>query len=267
MRTPVLPLIALLFQCIPASAQLTAGEVPDGMSALDLNIDITLGTPMTMDSAGLELDCDDFPDAWAVLQRGFPAVDAPNTAALHFMDSDLELCANMAPSFQRRPKYYSFGQPLDCAGDFEWQLAGGITLGDLGGFMATGPASIDSLYVAYRRGATMGWIQLSFDVNDGIPVYLRIHRVLAVCPSTTSIPQNDAQEPLLLFPNPGDGGPVRVQNTEALRAIELLDATGRCVARYSGNLRSFAAPEAAGTYLVRALYADGQRSTVRWVRY
>lgn len=267
MRTPVLPLIALLFQCIRASAQLTAGEVPSGMSAVDLNIDLTLGTPMTTDSAGLELDCDDFQDAMAVLQRGFPAVDAPNSAALHFVDSDLELCANLAPNFQQRPKYYSFGQPLDCAGDFEWQAVGGITLGDLGGFMATGPASIDSLYIAYRRGATVGWIQLSFDVNDGIPVYLRIHRVLAVCPSTTSIPQNDASEPLLLFPNPGDGGLVRVQNAEALRAIELLDATGRCVARYNGNLRSFAPPEVAGTYLVRALHADGQRSTVRWVRY
>ncbi len=267
MNAHVLPILALTLLHIPASAQLTAGEVPDGMSALDLNIDITLGTPLTMDSAGLELDCDDFPDAWAVLQRGFPAVDAPNTAALHFMDSDLELCANMAPSFQRRPKYYSFGQPLDCAGDFEWQLAGGITLGDLGGFTATGPASIDSLYIAYRRGATVGWIQLSFDVNDGPPVYLRIHRVLAVCPSSTSIPQNEALEPLLLFPNPGDGGPVRVQNTEALRTIEVLDAAGRCVARYGGNPRSFAGPEVAGTYLVRAFYADGQRTTVRWVRY
>jgi hypothetical protein len=267
MKAHVLPIIALVLLSIPANAQLTAGEVPSGMSALDLNIDITLLTPLTTDSAALELDCDDFWDAMAVLQRGYPAVDAPNTAALHFMDSDLELCANMAPSFQRRPKYYSFGQPLDCAGDFEWQFAGGITLGDLGGFMATGPASIDSLYIAYRRGPTVGWIQLSFDVNDGPPVYLRIHRVLAVCPSSTAVPQNEALEPLLLFPNPGDGGPVRVQNAEALRAIDVFDAAGRCVARYSGNLRSFAPPEVAGTYLVRALYADGQRSTVRWVKY
>lgn len=263
----MITLLALALLRIPASAQLTAGEVPSGMSALDVNITITLGTPMTTDSAALELDCDDFPDAWAVLQRGMPAVDAPNTAALHFMDSDLELCANLAPSYQQRPKYYAFGQPLDCAGDFEWQAVGGITLGDLGGFMATGPASVDSLYIAYRRGPTVGWIQLSFDVNDGIPVYLRIHRVLAVCPSTTSISQSADMDPLLLFPNPADGGAVRVQSTRALRALEVLDATGRCVARYSGNARSFAAPEVPGTYLVRAQLADGRRTTVRWVRY
>lgn len=265
MRTPVLPIAALLVVTAQAKAQLHAGEVPSGMSAVDVNIDIFLPTPNTTNSATFEVDCDDQPDMMVELVHGQPAVDAPNVAMLHLMDADLELCADLA-TFQR-PKYYAVEQLLDCAGDFDWQSGIVNVLGDFGSFTAIGPTSIDSMYVAYRRGAQVGWILLSFEVIGNVGPSLQVHQVLPICPGTTSIGSHDPAPALGLFPNPGNGGPIRVQSAEVVESIEVLDAAGRSLAWYSGNPRTIAAPEVAGTYLVRAINADGRRSITRLVRY
>ena len=267
MRTHLLPVVVLFFLSVPASAQLHAGEVPSGSNALDLNIDIVLNMSFTVDSASLELDCDDFMDAWAVLVHGAPPVDAPNVAMLRFVDDDLEVCMEFAPNpFQQRPKYYAFDQLLDCAGDFDWQSTDQLVLGDFGGFTAIGPITIDSLYIAYRRGAQVGWMLLSFDVLGNLPVRLQVHQVLPICPGAMSVIERAAPS-VALFPNPSNGQPVRLEIADALRSIELLDAAGRILASYNGTVRTIAAPDGAGTYLVRATHADGRRSTTRLVRY
>ncbi|MBL0045723.1 MAG: T9SS type A sorting domain-containing protein [Flavobacteriales bacterium] len=260
MRTTLLPLAALLISTT-ANAQLNAGEVPAGMTALDLNIDIALTTNFTADSAALELDCDDSFDAWAQLFRGMPAVDAPNSAMLHFIDTDIEVCADMAPDYLKRPKYYAFGEPLDCAGNFEWQNVPQLSLGDLGTFTAIGPAVIDSMYIAYRRGTTMGWIELSFDVNDDAEINLQVHSVLPLCPVIMSVEEGALPATVNLFPNPSNGEAINLQSAGALRSIDVMDATGRTIAHYNGTVRTIAAPKVAGTYLVRFLHSDGQRST------
>jgi hypothetical protein len=72
---------------------------------------------------------------------------------------------------------------------------------------------------------------------------------------------------IMLYPNPGNNGTIHIESADVLRSIEVLDATGRMVALYEGTLRTIPSPDIAGTYLVRATYADGQRSTQRWVRY
>ncbi|MBK8499388.1 MAG: T9SS type A sorting domain-containing protein [Flavobacteriales bacterium] len=268
MRTRLLPFAALLFLSAPTSAQLHAGEVPNGSNALDLNIDIVLNTSFTSDSASLELDCDDSMDAWAVLVQGAPPIDAPNVAMLHFVDDDLEVCMEFAPNpFQQRPQYYAFDQLLDCAGDFDWQSTDQLVLGDFGGFTAIGPITIDSLYIAYRRGAQVGWMLLSIDVLGNLPVRLQVHQVLPICPGTMSVASYEGSPTVALFPNPSNGQPVRVESPDALHNIEVLDATGRSVAQYSGAVRTIAAPEIAGTYFVRATHADGRRSVTHLVRY
>jgi len=266
MRTRALPIAVLLLISAPASAQLHAGEVPNGSSAYDVGIDIVLSTSFTMDSAAFEVDCDDQPDIWAVLIHGAPFIDAPNVAMLHMVDDDLEFCADLAPSFQQRPQYYAFDQPLDCTGDFDWQGGNEIVLGDFGSFTAIGPTTIDSMYVAYRRGTQVGWILLSFELADGLTVRLQVHRVLPICPITTSVIERLAQT-VALFPNPSDGQSIRVESSAALRSIEVLDPAGRLVARHDGKVRTIPAPEVAGTYLVRATHADGRRSITRLVRH
>ena len=266
MRTRILPIAALLLLTATVNAQFHAGEIPSGMSAVDVNINIVLPTPNTTNSATFEVDCDDQPDVSVTLVHGQPAVDAPNIAILQMLDDDLELCKDLAP-YYRRPQYYAFGQELYCTDNFDWQSDSVNVLGDFGSWTAIGPTDIDSMYVAYRRGEQIGWILLSFDVNDGLSVSLRIHQVLPVCPASTSIEQHGPSSAVILFPNPCSGGPIRVESPDALRGIELLDPLGRPIARYGGRVRTIASPEVAGTFLVSVIHADGRRSITRLIRY
>lgn len=256
----------LAFGLATTAAAQTAGEVPPGGTALQTNVDLVLTTPNTQDSASLELDCDDGIDAWAVLLRGMPEADGPNWVAIHFVDDDMEVCADLSSGYTQRPKYHAFGEELDCAGDFEWQSVPELYIGDYGGFFMHGPATIDSQYVAYRRGGEVGWILLSFHVDFGAACTFQVHEVLPLCGFTTDVDEAAAEAGFALGPNPGNGEGITVVSTLPLRSIEVFDATGRAVAQYPGTWRTIPAPEASGTYLVRATHADGQRSTVRWVR-
>jgi hypothetical protein len=267
MRTTLTPILLLLLSA-PMHAQLSAGEVPDGSIAYEVNIDLFLDQAFTSDTADLELDCDDFMDARAMLFRGAPEIDAPHVASLQFVDDDIEVCMDMSPStnFQLRPKYYAFGEVLDCSGDFDWQVADQLVLGDIGGFMAIGPWVMDSMYIAYRRGNEMGWILLSFDLTGNDGSRLQVHRLLPICQGPNAVAENERPSLLSLYPNPGNGGTIRVESANDLRQLELLDSSGRMIARYSGNVQMIAAPEIAGSYLVRATFTDGQRSVSRFVR-
>ncbi len=267
MKTTLLLTCSVLLAHTPSSAQLLAGEVPNGMLAMDVDQTITLTETNTTDSIALEFDCDDFHDAWAVLHRGAPEVDAPNIAMIHFLDDDVEVCTSLTPPTQPRPKYHAFGYPLDCAGDFNWQINDVLVLGDYGGFLAIGPVTIDSLYIGYRRDGQTGWMLLSFGLEGGPSVSLTIHRILSICPGPLSVDDVTIASSITLFPNPGNGDPIRVESAEPIRSIEVFDATGRVIAHDEGILRTVPSPNNAGTYLLRATHADGQRSTQRWMRY
>lgn len=245
-------------------AQLTAGEVPPGFTALDLNIHLHLTAPNTMDSASLEVDCDDFPDLQVILINGQPEVDGPSYAMLRPIDGDLEICAD-GINWSDRPQYYSFGQQLQCTGAFDWHTDELINLGDVGTFGATGPISVDSMYVAFRRGTTVGWILLSFNLMAEPGSWLQVHRVLSLCGST-GIDPNAALPAVSLFPNPTEGEAVRIDGTHAGQRLELLDAAGRVVARYGGALRVLPAPPEAGAYLLKVVEADGRYTTARLLR-
>lgn len=264
MRTTLLAL-ALILCYAPLHAQLLAGEVPDGSTAYQVGIDLTLSTAFSSDSADVEFDCDDFMDAWARLYRGAPEIDAPHVAMLDFLDEDIEVCMDLTGGFQQRPKYHAFGEALDCSGGFEYMFADELVLGDLGGFTAIGPWTVDSMYIAYRRGGIVGWILLSFDLT-GLDIRLQIHELLSICDGTTAIATNEALAPLALFPNPSNGEVLRVESPDAIRALDVFDATGRRVAGYRGMVRTIYGPERPGCYLVQATHADGRRSVTRLVR-
>lgn len=264
MRSLLLPL-ALVVLCKPLAAQLTAGGVPPGGTVLQTNINLALSVPNTTDSASLELDCDDFLDAWAVLHRDMPEVDGTNWAALHFVDDDIEVCVDLLSGFSQRPKYHLFGEPLDCGANFSWQPVGQLYLGDYGGFVMTGPFAIDNQYIAYRRNGQVGWIKLSFELDQST-IALHVPELLPLCPITVGIDEQPGAGGFTLFPNPGNGREIHVMAETPLEQIEVFDATGRTLARYAGTARTIPAPVSPGTYLVRATQADGQRSTLRWVQ-
>ena len=249
----------------PLKAQLLAGQVPDGLNAMVLDQTLSLSQAFSADSIALEFDCDDSQDAWVVLYRGAPEVDGPNSAVIHFLDDDVEVCASLAPPIQVRPKYHVLGDALDCAGDFDWQISDELMLGDFGGFIATGPISIDSMYVGYKRGSQTGWMLLSFDLQGEPAVTLTAHRLLPICPGATSVDVVPPGSGISMHPNPGNGEYIRVESATPLISIELLDATGRSLSQHDGTVRIIPSPTAAGTYFVRALLADGRISLLRLI--
>ena len=265
MRTTLIPIAALLFSA-QTNAQITAGEVPAGQSAIEVLGSVSLSTNFSSDSIGIELDCDDAMDAWAILRLGFPAVDAPNSAELRSSGSEIEVCMDLASGSLQRPRYYTFGQVLDCSGGFGWQSDASFTLGDLGGFGAIGPGMVDSLYIAYRQDGITGWIRLSFDLSEA-EIDMQVHTVLSVCGGTTSIARNTRPAVATLHPNPSDGRPVRVESTKTIRYIELLDTYGRTIALHPGNTQLITPPDAAGTYWVRLVFSDDLQNILPLVRY
>ena len=238
-----------------ARAQLTAGEVPDGASALDQNINLILSAPFSADSAGLEIDCDDFPDIMAMLISGAPPIDAPNVALLRLIDTDLEVLAD-GNSSASRPLFLDAGEPIVPSGDFDWQSGEYFTLGDFGSFTAIGPVQISSQYIGVRRGAQVAWVQLSFLLNNA----------LSFCGLTTALAEND-QERMSLAPSISHGEPIRVVTTELWLRIEVLDAAGRTVARHAAGGAFIPPPDAPGTYTLRIWQASGPPLLARLVRY
>ncbi len=247
-------------------AQLTAGGVPPGATTYDPGIELSLAAPFTEDSADIELDCDDFADVRTWLHRGAPEIDAPHIAALHFIDSDIEVCMDLQTGFGQRPKYHAFGESLDCSGNYSWQLVDPVILGDLGGFLGTGPEIIDSMYITFRRGAEIGWMLLSFDLNSDPDLDLQIHELLPLCQIPTSIDESEAGLGMI-HPNPSIGGPIHFNYGVPIRHMDVVDATGKVIAEYPGGTRSIDAPDVPGVYFARITDRVGRVSVSRFIRY
>jgi hypothetical protein len=263
MRTPLLSLATVLLLGHTTKAQINAGDVPTGTAAIPFNINLVLNNANTTTSASLELDCDDQPEINVVLIQGQIALDDPNIARLDIVDQGLELCMGS----NDRPKYYAAGQVLDCSGTYDWGSVVMNVIGDYGGFFAVGPGAVNDMYVAYRLNGEIGWIRLSFNLESGISVDLQIPEALSLCGSGTGIDDPDALSAMSLFPNPSNGdGMIRVESPSVVQGIEVLDATGKMIARYGAATQVIAAPEAPGVYLVRARSIDGQWSIVRLMR-
>jgi len=245
-------------------AQLNAGEVPSGATVIDPGIDITLTAPNTLDSAWLELDCDDAPDAVIYLLKGMPEADGPHFAWIRMIDDDLEICAT-GTVFVDRPAYYTNGQPLACSGNFDWHVSEMTGLGDFGGFFPIGPDALTSQYIALRRGSQTSWIHLSFDLTDPATINLQVHGALSFCGLTTSI--RERREPLLrVHPSITHGEALRIESLRRIARLEVMDATGKVLATYAYPARAIEAPAVVGCYFIRAEYSSGERSVARFVR-
>lgn len=268
MRASQLLPLALFLITPELHAQVNAGDVPPGTSVATEAIELELNSMFSIDTADIHLDCDGVADLQAILVQGAPPIDAPNFCALRLLHTGLELCSDLDPYFWR-PRYHDQGDPLSCTGGFDWRSDSLTVLGDLGSFTAMGPVTVDSQYVAYRSGGEVGWLLLSFDLNGGglsQSVSFTIHQVLVQCIGLGVAEPASPTAPVL-FPNPSNGQPVRVESVVPLRSIEVLDLSGKVLAQYSGPVRSIPAPAAAGSYLVRTTTLEGRRGVGRLVRY
>lgn len=263
----ILALVVLLFSN-QTKAQLVAGEIPSDRSIADLGIHLQANIAFTDTSAMIDVDCDSVPDIRAVLSQGNPFVDVPHACRLELLDHAIELCADSSV-FDWRTRYYGLGEALECTGTFDWHHGDMITLGDVGGFFATGPAQVFNAYIAFRKGGTVGWILLSFDLSPqviGTPISMQISELLLTC-STTSIASQEMDLPFSIFPNPNHGGDIHIMDPAAVQRIEVSDLSGKLIGTYVGNIRTIPAPDVAGSYIVCGYDRDDRRHIARMVRY
>lgn len=258
--------LPLLFSALPfiAQAQLHAGEVPSGATAIELGIAIDLPGSNTTDAATIDLDCDGFADLKVMLVHGMPEADAPNYAVLRTLYADMEICRK-GTGTSARPSYYLEGEELTCTGDFDWRSTPTTVLGVYGTRGATGPFRADSMYIAFSNKGQVGWLELSFRLNSQVP-RLRVHRVLTWCNAGAEAPLAPAGVELRVMNNVTAGEPLRITNGQEFTAFEMYDLAGKLVLTRQAPATELEAPADPGTYIMHGVKADGQRAVAKVIR-
>jgi hypothetical protein len=263
---PMKRALPLLFSALPfiAQAQLHAGDVPAGSTAMEMDIAMDLPADHSSDEATIDLDCDGLADLKIVLVHGMPEADAPNYAVLRTLDTDLEICRK-GTGTSARPAYYLEGEELACTGNFDWRSTPTTVLGVYGTRGATGPFRADSMYIAFSNKDQVGWLELSFRLNSQVP-RLRVHRVLTWCNGGAEAPLAPAGVELRVMNSVTGGEPLRIINNEEFIAYELFDLAGKLVATRQAPATELEAPADPGTYIVHGVKADGQRAVAKIIR-
>lgn len=258
--------ILVFFACIDLKAQMTAGYVSAGMSAVNPNINLIISVVGDTASAPFDVDCDGIDDFRIWFSKGETAVDGSNMIGLYLLNSDYQLCvdnSNYPPV-----TFYTFGDTL-CNGSSQYNSGQFFMLACYGGFgCVTGPAA-DTIYFAYRNAVTLteGWAQFSFSLNDAgsttAPITCVLDRILASCLLEIRNSENEIQ--FSLYPNPSNDGKVRFHSNLKIERIEILDVTGRIVS-VENNPAIVLLPDEKGLYLLRMRTSDGNYFTTEIVR-
>ena len=253
MKTIINLILIVLFSSMSTNAQISAGDIPLGMSAINPNVNISLLNNNTEDTVSFDLDCDGINDILAKLKRGITTIDIPNNAELHIINPALQFCKDTnAISYFSRPNYYNFGMILNCDSAFNWSSDSIMILGDVGTMTSTGPFSMTDIYVAYQLGTQLGWINLSFDLFEITPtpdITLDIHEVLSPC-TPSVINSNDNSIGFNVWPNPSKGGKLKIYCQEKIRSYAILDLTGKLIQADVNPLIYIQTPTVSGTYLI-----------------
>ncbi len=136
------------------------------------------------DSASFDINCDVFPDFAVKLYKGYTAIDGANSVVLHVLNDSIEI-VNDTNGFSV-PRYYNIGDTLKCPENFKWASDSIYVLGSVCGWGCWwAPDSINNMYIAYRKANQIGWIKLSFQLEDGgscsKPCTISISSILVSC--------------------------------------------------------------------------------------
>lgn len=257
----------LLAIATQGTAQLIAGEVPPGSTALELDVEISIPIFEDADSALIDLDCDEVPDILVILDPDYADLDGSEQRAMMIMlDDELEVCRTGIYTGTPRALYHSEGEALICTGpSTSWSPFEIVILGNQSGQPGPdGPSYVDSSYIAVRRGGDVIWIQVSFSLDLFSP-WLTVHRALSFCGLSTGIASMERNTPSIQ-PSLTAGEPLQVTSASTVLSIEISDAAGRMVAQHGQGTWSIPAPDMPGLYTARILTADGTRSVSRFAR-
>ena len=190
MKKYIFLLLAFNFLLVESTySQVFAGSGYSGLYISDPNVNLSVSTVGNTVSGMIDLNCDSFADIRVDLHRGATMVDAPNTAYLFVLNPAFEICGDTGLTLLRNVNYFNFGDSLICPSSSYWANDTIYKLGNFGCMDCTGPFSVSNLFIAYRNISTsqIGWIKISFDLNDPSPIELTIPEALSPCISTSLI--------------------------------------------------------------------------------
>lgn len=243
-----------------ANGQTIAGVIPTGMTTINPHVSLSAATCFSSDSAAFSIDCKSSADIAVKIYKSATAVDGENTATLYVLNDTVSICYDTG-SFGG-PHYYNYGDTLNCIGSRKLVTDSIYQLGDAGCMLCFGPASETNMYLEYIKGTQIGWIEISFNLNDGgscsLPITLSITSVVSNCVS--GIEELSANTEIHIYPNPNDGKfTIENKRNEELR-MDIYNILGEKV--YSQQLNSATTQidlgsQAKGLYLYRIVTLQG----------
>lgn len=246
-----------------ANAQTNAGAVPGGMSITNPNVNLSVSTSMNATGMAFDVDCDGNPDLMATLWKGTTAIDIPNEARLERLNPNIEICGDTG--VLSIAKQYVNGDPLLCMGSEDWRPDTMHLVANYGCFLCPGPWDATDTYIAYRIGTQIGWIKMSYNINDlgsgTQAITFDINEVLSPCTPNSLSDPNPAPA-LTVYPNPSDNGTLRIESSESIAQVEVLNLMGQRLQLTPLSHNELTLPQESGLYVLRI---SGKKGSV-WTR-
>jgi hypothetical protein len=259
----ILPLLVTSFiQSTFVAAQLPAGSVPSGMSAVDPNVNLSVAVVAQDTSISFDIDCDGANDMRVELYKGHVAVDGVSSAYLYLINDSFAISADTVAISYPSVAYFNV---TDIINPFvnQWRTDNQIVLGCYGGFVCQGPASANGLYIAYRKTLSnsthqIGWIKITFNLIDqGVPnspITLSIPELLTFCDPTAI--DKLSQSAYHLYPNPSIDY-IQLQGAIGVKQIQIFNLLGERVEVINGNPGVITLPLQTGIYIIRVINENG----------
>jgi len=259
MKTKITSVLVFLFLVLGtgySSAQVTAGSVRFGTSAINSNIHLLAAGNERDTATVLDLDCDGINDVRLYLYNGNLEVDGRNEARLILLNDSFSVCTDTGQA--GLIALYNAGDTL-CTGAHQWSADTNITLGCYGGFtmICYQQYSTVDKYIAYIKKSTqqIGWIKASFNLMADT-LALSVKELLVLCkPEAVSEPDDAAH--FNLSPNPSPDGKVKITRGERISWIEVFNCYGQVVKTFHGYSNEIVLPDQGGIYIVRLFYDSG----------
>jgi hypothetical protein len=229
MKNRILTFVFFVANAAAAFAQVTAGSIPSGTSAIGVNLNLSRTISFTDTTGFLDLDCDGTPDVGLQLVMGMTAIDLPNGVLLKELHNAYTICTDTVSSYVIVTPH-NYGDTL-CTGNHLWRADTSFGLGCYGTFVCYAPGVLTNQYIGYKKNSMseVGWIKISFDLMF-VPITLAVDTILVLC-TATGIEDETGQGHFSISRNPTSGYFTLLIDVEEINScsVSIFDMTGRKV--------------------------------------
>lgn len=246
----LLPL--LVISSLAGYSQLIIDNIPTEMAIANPNWNITVSTSSTLDTASFDIDCNGKNDIRVNLYKGAIMVDIPNTVTISILDSALEFLCDTGTLANAH--FFSLGDTIQDSAAFDWKTDEICFLGDHGCFMCFLPSLITDKYLAYKKDSIVGWLKISFNLEESGPptgtITFTISEVLSTCVTTGIDYSRAMHDDFTLFPNPLQNRLLEIKCPKEIESTCIMDLAGRMVYSSANGATLISLPNLDGIYIV-----------------